>query len=99
MDECFSHSFVVFYTDHQSAENICSEDDLRSTIMDKSAGTVIQFERFLIHAKLYPHVTNTARPYPLLPPHGQCRNRVGTIPLIFQHCIRWERGRGHAFVK
>ena len=71
MNECFSHSFVLFYTDHQSAENICSEDDLRSTIMDKSVGTVVQFERFLVHAILHPRVTNTARSYPLLPPYGQ----------------------------
>ena len=38
-----------------------------SLIMDKSLGTVVQFERFLTHAKLYPRATNTVRPYPL--PH------------------------------
>ena len=70
-----------------------------TTIMDKSVGTVLQFERFLIHVKLYPRATNTARPYPLPPHHGQCWNHEGTIPLIFQHCIGWGRGRGHAFVK
>ena len=37
------------------------------TIMDKSLGTVVQFERFLTHAKLYPRATNTVRPSPL--PH------------------------------
>ena len=26
-------------------------------------------------------------------PHGQCWNRQGTISLIFQHCIKWGRGR------
>ena len=35
--------------------------------MDKSLGTVVQFERFLTHAKLYSRATNTVRPYPL--PH------------------------------
>ena len=43
-----------------------------ATIMDKSLGTNEQFERFLTHAKLYPRATNTVRPYPLPPPHGQC---------------------------
>ena len=43
-----------------------------ATIMDKSLGTVVQFERFLTHAKLYPRATNTVRPYPLPPPHRQC---------------------------
>ena len=42
------------------------------TIMDKSLGTVLQFERFLTHAKLYPRATSTVRPYPLPPPHRQC---------------------------
>ena len=42
------------------------------TIMDKSLGTDVQFERFLTHAKLYPWATNTVRPYPLPPPHRQC---------------------------
>ena len=37
------------------------------TIMDKSLGTVVQFERFLTHAKLYPRATSTVRLYPL--PH------------------------------
>ena len=37
------------------------------TIMDTSLGTVIQFEHFVTHAKLYPRVTNIVRPYPL--PH------------------------------
>ena len=32
--------------------------------MDKSVGTVVQFECFLRHAKLYPRATNTAPPYP-----------------------------------
>ena len=35
--------------------------------MDTSLGTVIQFEHFVTHAKLYPRVTNTVHPYPL--PH------------------------------
>ena len=35
--------------------------------MDKSLGTVVQFERFLAHAKLYRRATSTLRPYPL--PH------------------------------
>ena len=48
--------------------------------MDKSVRTVVQFERFLRHAKLHPRATNTAPPLP--PPHGQCWNRQGTIPLI-----------------
>ena len=39
-----------------------------TTIMDKSLGTVVQFERFLTHAKLYPRATSTVRPYPLPPP-------------------------------
>ena len=43
--------------------------------MDKSLGTVVQFERFLTHAKFisacYLHCTS--------PPHGQCWNRQGTI--------------------
>ena len=55
----------------------------QTTIMDKSLGTVAQFEPFLTHAKLNPRATNTVRPYPLPPPHGQCRNRQGTISLIF----------------
>ena len=46
--------------------------------MDKSVGTVLQFERFLTDGKFYPH--------------GQCLNRQGTIPLILQHCIGWGRG-------
>ena len=70
-----------------------------ATIMDKSLGKVVQFERFLTHAKLYLRATSTVRPYPLPPPHRQCWNRQGTIPLIFQHCIRWGVGRGHGFVK
>ena len=32
--------------------------------MDKSVGTVVQFECFLRDAKLYPRATNTAPPYP-----------------------------------
>ena len=40
--------------------------------MDKSVGTVVKFERFLRHAKLYPRTTNTAPPCPLPPPHEQC---------------------------
>ena len=32
--------------------------------MDKSLGTVVQFERFLTHAKLYTRATNTVRPSP-----------------------------------
>ena len=32
--------------------------------MDKSLGTVVQFERFLTHAKLYPRATSTVRPTP-----------------------------------
>ena len=43
-----------------------------NTIMDKSVGTVVQFERFLTDAKLYPRTTNTVHPYPLTPPPGQC---------------------------
>ena len=35
--------------------------------MDKNLRTVVQFERFLTHAKLYPRATNTVRPYPLPP--------------------------------
>ena len=35
--------------------------------MDKSLGTVVQFERLLTHAKLYPRATNTVRPCPLPP--------------------------------
>ena len=66
--------------------------------MDKSLGTVVQFERFLTHAKLYPRATNcTSLPPPL--PHGVCWNRQSTIPLIFQHCIGLGGGRGHGFVK
>ena len=42
-----------------------------ATIMDKSLGTVVHFERYLTHAKLDPRATNTVRPYPLPPPHGQ----------------------------
>ena len=33
------------------------------------------------------------------PPHRQCWNCQGTIPLIFQHCIGWGGGRRHGFVK
>ena len=44
----------------------------QTTIIDKSLGTVVQFERFLTHAKLDPRATNTVRPYPLPLPHGQC---------------------------
>ena len=40
---------------------------LAPTIMDKSLGTVVQFERLLTHAKLYPRATNTVRPCPLPP--------------------------------
>ena len=71
----------------------------RPTIIDKCLGTVVQFERFLTQAKLYSRATNTLRPYPLPPPHRQCWNRQGTIPLIFQHCIGWGGGKGHGFVK
>ena len=46
--------------------------------MDTSLGTVIQFEHFVTHAKLYPRVTNIVRPYPLPLPHRQCWNRQGT---------------------
>ena len=35
--------------------------------MEKSLGTVVQFERFLTDGKLYSRATNTVRPYPL--PH------------------------------
>ena len=45
---------------------------LLTTIMDKSLGKVVQFERFLTHAKLYPRATNTVHPYPLPPPHRHC---------------------------
>ena len=38
-----------------------------STIMDKRVGTVVQFEHFWTHTKLYPCAINTACPYPL--PH------------------------------
>ena len=38
---------------------------VKTTIMDKSLGTVVQF-------KLYPRATNTLRPYPIPPPHRQC---------------------------
>ena len=38
-----------------------------TTIMEKSLGTVVQFERFLTQAKLYPRTFNTVRPYPLPP--------------------------------
>ena len=69
------------------------------TIMDKSLGTVVQFERFLTHAKLYPRATNTVRPCPLPPLHRQCWDCQGTIHLIFQHCIGWGGGREHGFVK
>ena len=37
-------------------------------MMDKSLGTVVQFERFLTQAKLYPRATNTVRPTPSLYP-------------------------------
>ena len=40
--------------------------------MHKSVGPVKRFERFLTHAKLYRRAANTARPYPLPPPHRQC---------------------------
>ena len=43
-----------------------------TTIMDKSLGTVVQFEHLLIHMKVYPHTTNTVCPYSLPPPHRQC---------------------------
>ena len=43
----------------------------QTTIMDKSLGTVAQFKH-LTHVKLYLRATNTVRPYPLPPPHGQC---------------------------
>ena len=60
-----------------------------------SLGTVVQFERFLTPAKFisagYLHCTS--------PPHGQCRNRQGTISLIFQHCIEWGRGRRYGIFK
>ena len=51
-----------------------------TTIMDKSPGTVVQFDRFLTRAKLYSRATSTVRPYPLL---TTAHNRQGTIPLIF----------------
>ena len=51
-----------------------------TTVMDKSLGTVVQFDRFLTHAKLYSRATSTVRPYPL---PTTARNRQGTIPLIF----------------
>ena len=35
--------------------------------MDKILGTLVQFERFLTHANLYPRATNTVRPSPLPP--------------------------------
>ena len=41
-------------------------------MMDKSLGTVVQFERFLTQAKLYPRATNTVRPSPVPLPHRQC---------------------------
>ena len=84
---------------HAFQDYVYPYDHTQPTIMDKSLGTVVQFERFLTHAKLHPRTTNTVRPYPLPPPHGQCWNRQGTIPLIFQHCIGWGGGRGHGFVK
>ena len=37
----------------------------------QSLGTVVQFERFLTHLKLYLGSTSTVRPYPLPPPHRQ----------------------------
>ena len=51
-----------------------------TTIMDKSLGTVVQFDRFLTRAKLYSRATSTVRPYPL---PTTAHNRQGTIPLIF----------------
>ena len=36
-----------------------------TTIMDKSLGTFVQFDRFLTHAKLFSRATSTVRPYPL----------------------------------
>ena len=51
-----------------------------TTIMDKSLGTVVQFDRFLTHAKFYSRATSTARRYPL---PTTAHNRQGTISLIF----------------
>ena len=45
--------------------------------MDKSVGTVVQFKRFFTNVKLYSRATNTAHPYPLPPPHGQCNIALG----------------------
>ena len=93
-EQCYR--FFTSGTSASSLNNVCA---VKPTIMDKSLGTVVQFERFLTHAKLYPRATSTVRPYPLRPPQRQCWNRQGTIPLIIQHCIGWGGGRGHGFVK
>ena len=71
--------------------NMCA---IKPTVMDKSLGTVVQFERFLTHVKLYPLATSTVRPYPLAHP----TEGVETVKVQF-HCIGWGGGRGHGFVK
>ena len=71
--------------------NMCA---IKPTVMDKSLGTVVQFERFLTHVKLYPLATSTVRPYPLARP----TDSVETVKAQF-HCIGWGGGRGHGFVK
>ena len=60
-----------------------------TTVMDKSLGTVVQFDRFLTHAKLYSRATSTVRPYPL---PTTAHNRQGTIPLIFNIVLGGEGG-------
>ena len=66
----------------------------KSIIHDKSLGTAVPFEGFLAHPKFisarYLHCTS--------PPHGQCRNRQGTISLLFQHCIECGRGGGGLWI-
>ena len=68
--------------------------------MDKSLGTVVQFERFLTHAKLYPRATNcTSLPPP--PNPTECVETVKAQFLwSFNIVLGWEGGGGgHGFVK
>ena len=74
LEQCYR--FFTSGTSASSLSNVCA---VKPTIMDKRLGTVVQFERFLTHAKLYPRATSTVRPYPL--PHP--KDSVETVKAQF----------------
>ena len=66
--------------------------------MDKILGTLVQFERFLTHANLYPRATNTVRPSPL-PPTPQTVLKLSRHNSFDLSTLYWVgRGEGTALL-